>query len=168
MKDTEHGHGIEVSHAREQGKMAAEINDDDTNNSVLPHDCPYGPGELRDAWMAGAGFPQEEVRQVDTSTANTDDVRREPAETVRKAPASRSRGGKGRGGKGRGKSAGDKTAGDKTAVTTDTTGNAETSLVTKTASAKPEEASTTNVETKLGDPRGTEGDRTTVDAEKLM
>lgn len=160
-RDTEHGHGIDAGHARDQGAMAAEINDDDTNNSVLPHDCPYGPGELRDAWMAGAGFAKEEVRQVDTSEATTADVRREPAKTVREAPKGRSRSkrGKGRGGS---KSAA------KTAVTTTTTGNAETSLVTKTAAAKPEESATTNVETKLGDPRGTEGDRTTLDPEKLM
>lgn len=156
----------DLEHVTAQGEAAREINDDDTNNSVLPHDCPYGPGEKRDAWMRGAGFPVEETRQVDTSTANTDDVRREPAETVREAPKSRSRGGKGRGGSKR--SGSRKPAGDKTAVTTDVTGNAETALVTKTGTAKPEEASTTNIETKLGDPKGTEGDRTTVDAEKLM
>lgn len=152
---------LDIGHARDQGAAARELNDDDSNNTqVLPHDCPYGPGERRDAWMEGAGFPKEEVEQVDTSTPNTDDVRIEPPKTVREAPKRRSS----RKGKGKAKAS----AGDRTKVSTATTGNAETALVTKTGTAKPEEASQANIETKLGDPRGTEGDRTQVDPEKLM
>lgn len=158
-RDTEYGHGIDPKHARRQGAEARKLTEDEsTNDRFLPQDCPYGPGELADAWLAGYGAPEEAVDQVDTSEANTDVVRREPAKQVRK-------GGKARGSRRKG---GAKVVDQPTKATTSTTGNAETSLPTTRGPAQPEQAATENVTEKLGDPRGGTGDRTAIDPEKLM
>lgn len=161
-RDTEYGHGIDPKHARQQGAEARKLTEDEnTNERFLPQDCPYGPGELADAWLAGYGSPDEEVEQVDTSTGTTDDVRREQAKQVRKGgKAKRSGGGK------RGSPA--KVVDQPVKASTRTTGNAETSLPTTRGPANPEQADTVNVETKLGDPAGGTGDRTQIDPEKLM
>lgn len=159
-RDGEYGHGINPSHARRQGAEARKLTEDEsTNDRFLPQDCPYGPGELADAWLAGYGAPEEAVEQVDTSEPTTDDVRREPAKQVRKGGKAR-RGSKRKGGA--------KLVDQPVKASTNTTGNAETSLPTTRAPAKPDESATTNVETTLGDPRGTKGDRTSIDPDKLM
>lgn len=121
---------------RAQGREAKRINDEE-NGTLTAHDCPYGPGETRDAWIAGFGGQAEAVEQVNTSTANTSDVRSETPATVR-APA------KPRGGS---KAAKTEAAKDATTVTTGLTGTAETSLQTTVAPTAPELA-----ETVIGDP----------------
>jgi hypothetical protein len=161
MEKTEYGHGIDPKHARAQGADAREQTDDESNDvRILPQDCPYSPGELADAWLAGYKAPKEGVEQVDTSTANNDDVRREPAKQVRKAGSAK------RSSKRKGK--GPTVAEQPMKATTDVTGNAETSLPTTRGPDKPEDSATENVTTKLGDPRADEGDRTAIDKNDLM
>lgn len=49
-------------------------------------DCPYGPGENRDAWMSGFGAPKEEVEVV---TPNRVAAANETTTTVRKGAAAK-------------------------------------------------------------------------------
>lgn len=126
---------------RAQGREAKRLNDDE-GGTFSEHSCPYGPGANRDAWLAGFGGAAEEIRQVDTSTPNTDDVREETPKVVKE------------GSKGKG-SAKSKTEAAKnaTAVTTDVTGTGETALVTRVEPANPELTDTVpNPETIIGDP----------------
>jgi hypothetical protein len=54
-----------LKHIRQQGLEAKKANDDNTDKDgnvidtgvriTTVQDCPYGPGENRDAWMAGFG-----------------------------------------------------------------------------------------------------------------
>lgn len=156
---TELGHGIDPKHARKQGSEARKLTEDEgTNARLLPQDCPYPPGELADAWLAGYGAPEEAVEQVDTSEANAADVRREPAKQVRKGGKARRSSKKG----------GAKAVDQPMKATTGVTGNAETSLPITRGPAQPEQSAVPNVTEKLGDPRGGEGDRTQIDADKLM
>ena len=150
---------FDPKHARQQGADALKMTKDADNPQVFTAlDCPYGPGDARDAWLAGFGGAKEEVRQVDTSTATTDDVRREPAKVVRKAAkASGSKRG-GRGGK-KGQ--------PKTSVETRTTGTGETAVETHVATDANASAGT-GIDATVGDPRGTEGDKTTISKQDVM
>lgn len=55
---------------RAQGAQAKEL-------GLTAFDCPYGPGENRDDWFAGAGFKDGDAKQVDPPRASvsTDDGR---------------------------------------------------------------------------------------------
>jgi hypothetical protein len=162
--------GIDLGAIREQGRQARELTDDEHDHNVFtPQDCPYGPGELADAWMEGFDAPKEEVRQADLSRGTTEEVRTESADVVRDGAAT---------GKRASEVAADSLSAEErkkakddndrriaatkvpSAVTSGPTGNAETSLKTTRAPAAPEESATDNIETTLGDPRATEGDRT--------
>lgn len=147
-----------IASVTDQGKEARKLHDDDSSPlTILPQDCPYGPGDLRDAWMKGYGASKEEVLQADTSEPTTQDVRTDARpKTVREGAIPRRSGG-------RGKKADAGPAATK--VSTETTGNAETSLVTKSGEAQPEQSSSPggSVTTTVGDPRATEGDRTAPD-----
>lgn len=170
--------GVNLGAIREQGKQARELTDDMHNSNIFtPQDCPYGPGELADAWLEGFGAPKEEVRQADMSQPTTEEVRTERAETVRDGAAT-------------GRVASDVQADSQTpeerrkakeandrriaatkqpsAATTGPTGNAETSLKTTRAPAAPDQSSEANIETTLGDPGDTSGDRTQLGGEDLM
>lgn len=142
-----------LKHIRAQGREAKRLNDEE-NHNITAHNCPYGPGDNRDAWMAGFGGQEEAVEQVDTSQPTTEDVRTETAKPVRKAPAKKSSRGK--------KAAGDQPAtgadaiGD-TTVRTDVTGTGETALTTKVTS---EGEAASGIETTVGDPAATDGDPT--------
>lgn len=161
--DGEYGHGIATKHARAQGVQARQLTDDDSNNErFFPQDNPYGPGELADAWSAGFGSGKEEVEQVDTSEPTTDDVRREPAKQVRKGSGGARRG------RGNDKPSKGKSRKTPTKASTTTTGTAETALETHRTVAEPSEAGQPNLDSTLGDPRGTDGDRTQIDPDKLM
>lgn len=143
-----------LKHVRAQGREAKRLNDEE-NHNITAHNCPYGPGDNRDAWMAGFGGEEEAVEQVDTSQPTTEDVRTETAKTVRAAPK-----GKSRGKKAAGKDGNPATGADaigKTTVRTDTTGTGETALTTKVESSG-EAAS--GIETTVGDPAATDGDPT--------
>lgn len=149
-----------LKHIRQQGRDAKKHNDDNTGkdgkiidtglNTLSEHDCPYGPGDLRDAWIAGFGGQEEPIEQADTSTATTEDVRpKGNTETVRE-PAKPKRGSKAA------KDA--KGPGDATKVVTDVTGNGETSLVTKVVPVDPLKSDQVPTpETVLGDPAASQG-----------
>jgi len=127
-----------LKYVRQQGRDAKKQNDasvDDTSVSpITAHDCPYGPGDNRDAWLAGFGGAEEPIEQVDTSEPSSDDVRDVAPETVRE-----------------GKVKDDD--GEATKVVVTTTGTGETSLVTKTELANPEASDTVpNPSTTIGDP----------------
>lgn len=149
-----------LKHIRQQGRDAKKANDDNTGEdgkiidtgkvTFSEHDCPYGPGDARDAWIAGFGGQEETVEQADTSTATTQDVR--PAgntETVREGAKPK------KGAKAKGAQA---AAADKTKVVTDVTGNGETSLVTKVVPENPEASDRVPTpETVIGDPAASTG-----------
>ncbi len=142
-----------LKHVRQQGRDAKKRNDDNTDakgnvidtgiTMLSAHDCPYGPGELRDAWMAGFGGQQEAVEQVDTSPASSEDVRTDvTAEQVREGAKPK---------KG-------KKAADQTKVVTDVTGTGETSLQTRVVPANPEASDQVPApETIIGDPAASQG-----------
>lgn len=145
-----------LKHVRQQGRDAKKHNDDNTDKdgnvidtgvrNFTAHDCPYGPGDNRDAWMAGFGGQEEDVEQVDTSKATTQDVRpKGNTETVKEGAKPKKAG--------RGKKAGEGAA-DATKVVTDVTGTGETSLVTGTQQRDPQAADTTGgaAESVIGDP----------------
>lgn len=146
-----------LKHVRQQGRDAKKHNDDNTDKdgnvidtgvrNFTAHDCPYGPGDNRDAWMAGFGGQGEDVEQVDTSTATTQDVRPKGDTTKVKEGAKPKKAGKGKAGEG---------AADATKVVTDVTGTGETSLQTKVEQRDPQAADTTGgaAETIIGDPAG--------------
>jgi len=147
-----------LKHVRQQGRDAKKANDDNTGadgkivdatkQTFSEHDCPYGPGDARDAWLAGFGGQEEAIEQANTSEPTTDDVR--PAgntETVREGAKP----------KGRGRKA-QEAAADKTKVVTDVTGNGETSLVTKVVPENPEASDRVPTpETVIGDPAASQG-----------
>ena len=150
---------LDTSHAREQGRMAAKMTKDrDDPNVFTQHDCPYGPGEHRDAWIAGFSGDKEETRQVDSSTPTTADVRTETSKVVSKGAAR-----KGRSGGKRGSRKGQ----PKTNVETQLTGTAETALETHVKS-DPNASEGGGIDTTLGDPRGTEGDKTQISKNDVM
>lgn len=149
-----------LKHVRQQGRDAKKHNDENTDKdgnvidtgvrNFTAHDCPYGPGDNRDAWMAGFGGEEEAIEQVDTSTATTQDVRpKGDTDTVRKGAKPKAAG------KGKGAQAGQGAA-DATKVVTDVTGTGETSLKTQVQQADPQAADTTGgaAETTIGDPAG--------------
>lgn len=112
--------------ARAQGAEAKKL-------ELSALDCPYGPGENRDAWMEGAGFGKDGTEQVETpppaDPASTTNVVREPKK------------------KGKGKD-----APDPTKAVTRPTPNAETSLQTVTQTAEPQEGEGAGAEAVIGDP----------------
>lgn len=110
--------------ATAQGREAKKL-------ELTEFDCPYGPGENRDAWMSGFGAKKEAVEDstedaVRAASASAPDA---AAKTVRK---------------------GAKDA--ETKAVTKPTGNAETAIVTATESAKPEDSESINAEAVIGDP----------------
>lgn len=166
-----------IQHVRAQGREARKLNDDDSSTMILPQDCPYGPGENRDAWLEAYHAPKEEVLQADTSKPTTQDVRRDaPPETVRKGAKPRRSGGKPRRSGGKGKRG--KPAPPATKVSTETTGTGETALKTKAGDADPTQLDRPSLTNVVGDPAAAEGDRTAANpkaadnqpgaAEKLM
>ncbi len=144
-----------LKHIRAQGREAKRLNDEE-NHNITAHNCPYGPGDNRDAWMAGFGGEEEAVEQVDTSQPTTEDVRTEPAKTVRKAPAKKSSRSKKAADKDGDPATGADAIGD-TTVRTETTGTGETALKT-TVESSGEAAS--GIKTTVGDPAATDGDPT--------
>lgn len=150
----------DLKHVRQQGRDAKKANDDntdkdgrtiDTSKTIFSeHDCPYGPGDARDAWLAGFGGQEEAVEQVDTSPATTQDVRTDAkVETVREGAKPK------KAAKGKGAQA---AAADKTKVVTDVTGTGETSLVTKVVPENPEQSDRVPTpETVIGDPAASTG-----------
>lgn len=144
-----------LKHVRQQGRDAKKHNDDNTDKdgnvidtgvrNFTAHDCPYGPGDNRDAWIAGFGGQEEAVEQVDATKPTTQDVRpRGNTETVREG-AKPKKAGKGKAGEG---------AADATKVTQDVTGTGETSLVTKTEQRDPQASDSLSgaAESVIGDP----------------
>ena len=128
-----------LKHVRQQGRDAKKANDDNTDEKgnqidtslrrFSEHDCPYGPGDNRDAWIAGFGGQEEAIEQADTSKATTEDVR--PAgktDTVREGKKPRAK---------KGQTA-QEAAADQTKSVTDVTGTGETSLKTTTQQADPQ------------------------------
>lgn len=130
---------------REQGREAKRLNEEEGSphaGTFSAHSCPYGPGDNRDAWLAGFGGQDEEVKQVDTSTPSADDVRTETAKTVKESAKPKGS-----------KKAKAEAAKDATTVSTETTGTGETSLVTKVAPTNPELGDQVPTpETVIGDP----------------
>lgn len=137
-----------LKHVRQQGRDAKKANDDnrdkdgnliDTSQKTFTeHDCPYGPGDTRDAWIAGFGGQEEAVEQADTSKPTTDDIR--PTGNTDQV----------RDGK---KPKKGKDAADQTKVVTDVTGTGETSLQTKVEQANPEQSDQVPTpSTTIGDP----------------
>lgn len=127
-----------LKHVRQQGRDAKKANDDNTDKNGEPintslrrfseHDCPYGPGDARDAWIAGFGGQEEAIEQVDTSKPTTQDVRPTgDTETVRKPKKPKAK---------KGQTA-QEAAADQTKVVTDVTGTGETSLQTKVEQTDP-------------------------------
>lgn len=90
-------------------------------------DCPYGPGENRDAWMAGFGGKTEEVRQPAPPPPSSDDQAN--GNVVRKGKK-----------------------GAKTAAVQKPAPGGETSLVTSTETADPTQADGPAGDVVLGDP----------------
>ncbi len=90
-------------------------------------DCPYGPGENRDAWMAGFGGKTEEVRQPPAPKPSADDQAK--GEVVRKGKK-----------------------GAETAAVQKLAPGGETSLVTTTETADPTQADGPAGEVVIGDP----------------
>lgn len=142
----------DLKHVRQQGRDAKKLNDDNAGNSgfaqITAHDCPYGPGDQRDAWLAGLGGQEEAQEQANTSTATTDDVRPNGnTETVRE-------GAKPKGSK----KAKAQQAKDATKTVTDVTGTGETSLVTKVQQVDPQASDRVPApETVIGDPSASQG-----------
>jgi hypothetical protein len=149
-----------LKHVRQQGRDAKKANDDnrddkgnviDTSKTIFTeHDCPYGPGDTRDAWLAGFGGQEEPQEQADTSKPTTQDVRTDAQpETVREG-AKPKRGAK--------KGAAAKTDAEPTKTVVETTGNAETSLVTKVVPVDPQASDRVPTpETVIGDPAASQG-----------
>lgn len=141
-----------LKHVRQQGRDAKKNNDDNAGNAaatiVSAHDCPYGPGEMRDAWLAGFGGQEEAVEQVDTSTATTDDVRPTGnTDTVKEGAKPKGT-----------KAAKAKQAKEAVTVTTDVTGTGETALKTKVEPTNPELSDRVPTpSTVLGDPTSSQG-----------
>lgn len=142
---------------RAQGAAAKALNE--SGEAVIrQEDCPYGPGENRDAWIAGFGGVAETVEQVDTSTPSDDTVRYEVAETVKEPKGKKTKA----------------SAKDAKTVRTDTSGTAETSLKTVATATNPELADTVPVpEVVVGDPAASTSPAETStpvdsDGEKLM
>lgn len=145
-----------LKHVRQQGRDAKKHNEDNDGDTgvtqITEHECPYGPGENRDAWMAGFGGQQEAVEQVNTSKPSSDDVRDVAPETVRKGAKPK---------KGH--------EGDATKAVVGTTGNGETSLVTKTELADPEASDLVPTpSTIIGDPAASTNPASVQDTKDLM
>jgi len=150
-----------LKHIRQQGRDAKAANDENTDakgniidtgkTTFSEHDCPYGPGDARDAWIAGFGGQEEPIEQADTSKPTTEDVRpKGQTETVREGAKPK------KGSKAAKDAAAN--AGDKTKVVTDVTGNGETSLVTKVVPVDPEASDRVPTpETVIGDPAASQG-----------
>jgi hypothetical protein len=133
-----------LKQVRQQGRDAKTLNEGEgaEAGALSAHSCPYGPGEMRDAWLAGFGGQGETVEQVDTSTQSSDDIRTETPKTVKE-------GAKPRGSK----NAKDQAAKAATTVSTQTTGTGETALKTVVVPTNPELSDQVPTpETVVGDP----------------